>query len=591
MILDALTSRLETRISRVVTNVAERHGTEQDVRAVCLERADPTRLASHVARTIERYVKALLDRPFRRAVLERPCLAERWPLGDGLEGEDVPVDEAAVLKILARYEPGVRRWPIEVAVLDLVIALEKTGNAKAKTMAKWMRAGDPAAYAGHDQDPTLGQHDQWLIEHARHKGVVPDDSPFWAWPPIGCAVIFASLRAVRDDARRPTVPIAAGKASRAALAVISQGPMGPWVDTQIRNETFELVWKGSPRPYQLALPFRGSFEASVIRGILQELHEDGLRDYLVLHRMAARAGRTGTFRWTWQEHRERTAYDRRIAQDNLRDVAAAAAVTSRLWKLKGAEVRQSVTRADGAKAWVRIGPFGLIDIPAAATMPDGSSLERAAIALNPTLYEGAHRDADQPNFALLPDEALRLDGRMLRLATLTALDMRYARDDGGVIVRTAGALWEYVHLRDGVPEPKEWSRADDALHHALDQLQAAGVIGGWTREPGPATPQAHYTLRPPVWWRDQVVLEVPPEMGLPQAQTPRTGAELKTWREKRGWTQAELAKRFKVNEKTIRRAEAEPDKPVGRSLAKATDEFRPEMGGVPGILPKGSNEG
>jgi hypothetical protein len=39
MILDALTSRLETRISRVVTNVAERHGTEQDDRAVCLERA------------------------------------------------------------------------------------------------------------------------------------------------------------------------------------------------------------------------------------------------------------------------------------------------------------------------------------------------------------------------------------------------------------------------------------------------------------------------------------------------------------------------------------------------------------------------
>jgi DNA-binding XRE family transcriptional regulator len=590
MSLEALTSRLQTRIARVANDVAERHGAEQDVRSVCLDRADTSRLSECVARTIERYVKALLERPFRRAVLERASLAERWPLGDGLEGEDVPIAEAAVLKTLARYEPGVRRWPIEVAVLDLAITLEKTGNAKAKTMAKWLRAGDPAAYAGQDQDPTRWQHDQWLIEHARHKGVVPDDSPFWAWPPIGCAVILASLRAVRDDARRPTVPIAAGKASRAAIAVVSQGPRGPWIETQVRGNTFELVWNGRPRAYQLALPFRGAFEASIIRGILTELHEDGLRDYLVLQRMAARAGRTGTFRWTWQEHRERTAYDRRIAQDNLRDAEAAAEVTARLWKLKGAEVRQSVTRADGAKAWVRIGPFGLIDIPAAATMPDGASLERAAIALNPTLYEGAHRDADQPNFALLPDEALTLDGRTLRLATLLALDMRYARDDGGVIVRTAGALWEYVHLRDGVPEPKEWSRADDALQHALDQLQAAGVRGGWTRAPGPAAPETHYTLRPPVWWRDQVVLEVPPEMGLPQAQTPRTGAELRTWREKRGWTQAELAKRFDVNVKTVKRAEAEPDKPLGRALAKALADFRPDLGGVP-IPPKGSKDG
>jgi transcriptional regulator with XRE-family HTH domain len=53
-----------------------------------------------------------------------------------------------------------------------------------------------------------------------------------------------------------------------------------------------------------------------------------------------------------------------------------------------------------------------------------------------------------------------------------------------------------------------------------------------------------------------------------------TGGELAEWRKSRGWSQAETAKVLGVGERTVRRAESEPHKPLGHSiretLAKVT---------------------
>jgi excisionase family DNA binding protein len=73
-----------------------------------------------------------------------------------------------------------------------------------------------------------------------------------------------------------------------------------------------------------------------------------------------------------------------------------------------------------------VGHFGLIDIPLIGTKKPGDSLELAGILINTELYEGAAK-GDEPYFALLPNEVLDLDGPCLRLATLLAFEMRYAR--------------------------------------------------------------------------------------------------------------------------------------------------------------------
>ena len=61
-----------------------------------------------------------------------------------------------------------------------------------------------------------------------------------------------------------------------------------------------------------------------------------------------------------------------------------------------------------------------------------------------------------------------------------------------------------------------------------------------------------------------IPLETPPDRDKPV-----TGGELKTWREKRGWSQREAATRLKVGNAAVSRAEARPDEPLGHKLRAA----------------------
>jgi hypothetical protein len=351
----------------------------------------------------------------------------------------------------------------------------------------------------------------------------------------------------------------------------------------LQHRKVVLQWNGSPRSSQLAIPDQSvvvgkRIDEDLVCAILDELHADGLRDWIVLHRMAAQHGRTGKFVWSWREHREQTAYARRITSKNLTDEEANREVMARLWKLKGAELWELVGERNGDETWKRVGPFGLIDIPLIGKKKHGHSLELAGILMNPELYTGATKSANA-YFALLPNEVLDLDGPCLRLATLLAFEMRYARDQEGILTRTAGVLWEYATVRGGQPDPKRWAEAASTLHRALDELVRSGALGTWSQiDPEEVTPATRYELRPARWWRDQVILDVPPEMGPPRSTRPTNGAELKAWREKRGWSQEEAAVKLSVGRSTLQRAEVASNekKPLGRALVKALTKFSPE---------------
>ena len=401
----------------------------------------------------------------------------------------------------------------------------------------------------------------------------PRDRACRRWPILACARIVSAERAVHEDRARRIVPLPSSDAARAAFAVVSQGPNGPWTPSLVAGSTLELVWDGKPRPYNLSLDLGPVFEGAIVEGILAELAADGLRDWLVLHRMAAEQGRSGALTWRWSEHRERTAYDRRIRSDNVGDAEQAEAVTRRLLRLKRAELKQSVVRADGKVAWARIGPFGLLDIPAAVEAAD-RSLELARLTINPALYRGAERGAARPHFTLLPDDALSLSGERLRLATLLAIQMRYARDDGGAVTLKASTLWEWMGL--GRPPRTRWARLTDTLAKALRDLETAGVLGGWEREAGPPAAEARYELRPPAWWRDQVIHGVTPALPPSRATLPRTGEELRAWRSAHGLSQAAAADALGVGKRTIVRAELAPAEPLGRALSTALANRKPE---------------
>lgn len=558
-----LLDRLKARVEAVYARAREQEKEPAELGATCGE------LAEALEQTIAGFVASLVPtKAMQRAVLERERLATKWNL---LVCEPRGQQPSAMREALARLagwdaqgkEAGYY-WPPEVAPEDVAVALERTKNRDAAEMARMLREG--IFYVANGRLNARSEYEGKFPAVGAHARAVA------RWPVDACALIVACEREVRDDARRKIVPIPSTREAAAALAVISQGPNGPWDQMQRTGGTYELVWAGERRSYQLALQFGTSdFDVCIIKGILDELQEDGLRDWLLLHRMAAEQGRKGNFVWRWREHRDRSAYARRIAQDNVSDREAAEAVTGRLWRLKSAEIRAYRTGHGAREGWVRLGPFGLLDIPAG--IRNGTFLESAMLAINPVLYEGARHDSPAPHFALLPDEALLLDGKRLRLATMAALAMRYARDEGCLVRRKARTLWEDLNAGGGAPAAKYWPRTEGILHRALDELGRIGVLGGWEREPGPYGPEVMYTLRAPAWLRDQLLHGVAPELGPSKAKLPHTGAELVAWRKERGWSQAKAAVELGLVLKTLQRAELGAAKPLGRTVSEALHGF------------------
>lgn len=564
-----LEEKLEARITALLPRI---HNTDKgreffeslDSFPEARDEFTPPRLSVRVAKTIRCYVEQLVERRFRTATIKR--LADRWSLGlsvvfDGELFGDKPKDEMdeavgeIVLTGLLLIDDVPLAWPQNVSFIDVANALETAGLYKAKAVAEWLQKFSRVDVRGPFHMP------------APNNGVV---DPYNALP---CAIVIGAAKEAAESGRMRVVPVPSTKKSRAAISVVSQGQNGPWnkeviIEQEIGKYSIVLVWDGRPRPSQLSLNFPGPVPTTIVRGILDELDEDGLRDYLLLHRMAAEQGRSGVFTWSWAEHRERTAYARRVASSSLNDDQAALEVTRRLWRLKNAEVRHQATKDDGTTAWVRIGPFGLIDIPAGINrkIQDGSSLERARIMLNPDIYEGAHKDAKSPHFALLPNEALLLEGKILRLGTLVSFAMRYARDEGGIVSLPTRDLWEYINTRGGQPQRKRWQAADTTLRRALDKLANAGVIGSWSRDDGPSDPEARYTVRPSTWWQDVVIHGVPTELPERRDELPKVGADLAAWRGKRGWTQAQAAKALDTSVRTIIRTEKAATEPIGGSL-------------------------
>lgn len=570
-----------------------------------VERARAEVVAEVVAE-IERCADALVEPKLRAAVLARGEVVARWPWPEW----------ALVLDLLtAGY------WPGAAAPLEVARWARDGLNAEAKRLGELDRPGDglvldaehgwlPRSWTARepvlellgvepldlpaDLDPDAARALAGFARRRTYGPPVPSPKgPPLRYPAAGLALLFLAERDARDSGRVPVVRVSASAASRAALAVLSAGTpeRAPWDDDATRvsrtDGWAELVWNGRPRPLQLRLTFRDSevVAAELVRGILAELQEDGVRDWLTLHRMAAEQGATGKVRWTWAEHRERTAYDRMIRSKNATDAELAAKVVGRLERMKGAELRWNVSTEGGKYAWARIGPFGLIDIPAGGgVLTDAGREQRVAkIVLNPAIYEGAARGSKAPHFALLPERALELPGPQLRLLAHLFLDFTYAGEADGVS-RTAGKLWSYAGIQAGEDTPrKRWPDATRALARILDAVGDA-VGWDWSREPGEAGehPDTLYRVRPPAWWTDRVLRGVPADYGPSLASVPRTGAELKTWRTARGLSQREVAALVGVSQPTILRAEKRAEGPLDPDLAAAL---------APGVIQKGSTRG
>lgn len=538
-------------------------------------------VVAEVVGEIERCAAELVEPKLLPAVLARAEVVASWPwpewalvldlLTNGYwPGAAAPLEVARWAREglnAAAARLGERERPGDLLLADAEHGLPRTWTARVPGLAllEVERPDLPD-----DLDPDAARAVAGIVGRRTFAASTATEPPL-RYPAAGLALLYLAEREVRQSGRVAVVRVSANKASRAALSVLSVGASpSAWDGTNwdLKAGWAELVWNGKRRPIQFRLNFgTDELTPALVSGILHELQEDGVRDWLTLHRMAAEQGATGKVRWTWAEHRERTAYDRMIRAKNATDAELAAKVVGRLERMKGAELYWNVSTADGDYAKARIGPFGLIDIPASGGVLTEAGREQriAKIELNPSIYEGAARGSKAPHFALLPERALELPGPQLRLLAHLFLDFHYAGEASGVS-RKAGTLWTYAGIRDGDATPRgRWPDATRALNRALDAIGDA-VGWNWSRDTG-ENADTLYRIRPPNWWTDRVLRGVPADYGPSLASVPRTGAELKGWRDARGLSQRAVAELVGVSQPTVLRAERRGDAPLSPDLA------------------------
>ncbi|WP_373048417.1 helix-turn-helix domain-containing protein [Vulgatibacter sp.] len=506
---------------------------------------------------LEHAVELLVEVPLRRAVLARPAVGEWWSWALDSKAGKIAWLVAVTLPRIGFAEQVLDSFP---------------SQADAAKVLAWVRE----RFLDEFEPELSGILQRVADEHGRFLCVVIDRGG-WVrhWRDGALAVLHLAEERVRQSGSHPVVRISANREAHESLRILSaggrSGPESPWASATTAEDWVELVWDGRPRPVQLRIAFDKSspIDGAILRGLLDELQEDGVRDWILFWRMAGEQGATGHFRWTWREHRERTSYARRLASKKASESELAASVVKRIWRMKNAELRHHRALDDNTVGFVRVGPFGLIDIPAGVEEigKAGRSLVAAKMQINPAIYAGAHRAAKSPNFTLIPERALELPSRALRLLAFLVYQWHYDRNPEGTTLR-AGTLWEYASIRAGLrTQRKRWPAAKQALDRDLDLL--VSEIGITVTADEIVNPEALYRIRAPNWWIDRIIHGVPPHYGPSVASVPRTGRELKGWREAQGMSQAQIAAAIGVDQKTISRAEQAPLVPLRPRLLTA----------------------
>ncbi len=574
-------------------------------------RADPATLsamASELAAQIDA-VSAFykVDRRIKTAVNERLAahwwLTDRAPTQDMLpRGEDpaarweregftvaASAEEDAIQKGKA---PVLLGWPMNVSLAELVSAYERSRDEHARRVITMVREWAQSMSA----PPAVSD-----LEHSFARMTFQSDDATLRFR-TAALVVWAEKKIREDQERARAFAMPSTLQARAATYALTRGgKRSAWNHEEAERKKLPLKLKlgegdrpGETRaflrvvwgrrytvPVQFSLSFMGTPTATLILAVLTELSEDGLRDWLTLHRMAARQGRVGHFTWTWAEHKQATAYEARIRHSSVSEDDARDAVMRRLWSLHGADLWVEGKDEAGELVRQRVGEQGLISID--ATRHRGDNIEAAMIRINPALYASARHDAEEKHFTPIPEAVLRLNGPALRLGAMLAFEFRWARDAGANVEIEESELFLLAGIhRDGRPQHGELTHARRTLQNVLaTTLEALGNGASFECFDEPAG--RRYVIRPPNWLKDALVHGVPPV--LPEAcpsSLPRTGEQLVEWRKKKEWSQERVAKRLGVSIITVKRAEARPKETLpAKMLQKLEQLLHEEVNALP----------
>lgn len=565
------------------------------------------------ARVIWRTVQSIAPRKLWRAALQRPSLAWRYPLApvwhetaDEFARVASYLDNAATVRGAVEVPPfagtaervtmrppydggdvnewmrgpavqGTRCVPVAcivppVALPEVLGALRASPDREARDAADVI---ERHAAAGTNPAAEL-----------RAAGLAP-------WGPYCAAAVLCTLREIRDvQGRHRAFAFPTTQASNAAVNHIAAGAKASRIDTRERpggpklaprRAILRVEWEGRMLPVQLCLDFRAAATDEAIAAVLDNMADDGLRDWLALHALADEQGNTGDVRWTWNDHKRVALYSARAdaaartAEGRETDDALRRAVIRRLWQFTRAALWEDY--GDGRKMRrIGDGPFARIVIigDPAGLREEPADFTHVGITINRELYRGAHRDAkgEHRHFTGIPGAVFRLRGGALRLAVFLLRAERMHRDAGMSVEITEGKLMQYARVQGGAPTARqlpaaraELARYIAAVTEAMNDGETPGSLAAMTPDldrPGV------YRWTPARWRIERERLGAAPDRpALPPSDRPYTGGALRAWRDARDLSQRDAARLLGVGFRTVQRAEQRPDDPLPRAFHRA----------------------
>jgi DNA-binding XRE family transcriptional regulator len=384
---------------------------------------------------------------------------------------------------------------------------------------------------------------------------------------VGFAVLYATLQAVERDRQRPAVAIDAGRVHHDLLMGWRDLPKDtrtPHLATTINNR-IELLAPGRSAQLTLDLdPESGTMGEALIRALRDTRGWKGLRHWAALQKLlSVDGGRAGWVRWTLDGHLSAlgTRVKNRTKATLRADIARQVEAFTRL--------ELAAYAADGTLRERR--PLLLVGAKYDRLHGSEWKLDGMQLTINPLLYSGVREAGGRlgRNWHPAPVELASVDDKhhpyTLALGLILPIRWRLALEEGKDHITLKG---HNALALAGVPyRARKPGVAWKALERDLTELHRIGGLGRWAWDAAdtPHTLEGRLHLWPAPWMLDRTFHDVKPiERQLGPAVL--TGAELKTWRKRRGLTQGKAAETLHVNPRTIMRAEKHPAEPLSTAL-------------------------
>lgn len=546
--------------------------------------ADTTldRLAQELSWEIHRLVDFFVPPKLQEAVLHRNHLPEKWPLQNEIFSY-----------ISAELEDQKTLWPPGVAVqsmaewtekpLNKVSGRQKVGSILLQLTKKGLNLKvEPRSILEVEEERGIGIWD-----------LVPvGDQPV---PVLGIALIYQAFQDVEAGIRRPVIAIDASQQHHSLLS-----NMRDWPQDRIRHRGGLMEAQATPddlsrielfsagEPVQLNLPWNEqSPHDSTIEALRRLRGSKGLRHWCALQRLFSVEGRRqGWVRWLLDEHLDAMGYDeRQIRDQKVRDEAAAEVEAL-------AALELAVYGKD--KVLRHRAPLLLVGNRHERLVESQWKLDGMELRINDMLYRGVRESNGKigNNWMPAPTELARLDHvrqpyvHALGLVFSIRVRWRLGEGESHLALKGRNLLgMAGIELQPGRPK-----RAWTSLKETLQSLEQIGLLQEfrWDSDEESWSLDGTCRMYPSAWLLDRVRYGVVVAEASPEDDRPLTGKELKLWREKRGWSQRELAKKLGMNQGSIHTAEAQAEHMLGSRLRKRLQQLSEELS--PQQTPLGEDE-